>query len=317
MLKIRRRLDVMTAANLQFTWVNEHFERIRKQRFLFLFSISFLLVNLFVIIETHTNAHNIPIPPIPPKRHDIPAKPKSATELVKIFADYDLKLADVRKGNKDIPRVYFQALPKDMHRRLHLNKRQEMFILSVLPLILKVNEDIADDRRYLLSLKKSPKTLSSQDQRKVTALAEKYNLKTTNISRMLIHVDIIPPSLALAQTCLETGWGSSSAARTKNSLFGMTISKVVKGYDSLHDCTWAYMRNLNYNKAYKKFRTLRAQMRKTNKPFDSVKLSASLTEYCEFTRSYLRDLRLILTHYKLSDFDQISLAKAPGYLAVG
>lgn len=269
-------------------------------------SLFLSLICCFVITGPYAAANKIPIPP---RRHSNLVKPQSATEIVKIFTDLDLKLADVRKGNKEIPRVYFSTLPKDMHRRLRLSKRQEIFILSVLPLILKVNEDIARDRAYLLSLKKSNKPLSGKDQRKVSELAEKYNLNTTHLSKMLIHIDIIPTSLALAQTCLETGWGSSSAARTKNSLFGMTISKVVKGYGSLHECTWAYMRNLNYNRAYRKFRTLRAQMRKSNKAFDSVKLSACLTVYCEYTRSYLRDLKSILTHYKLSDFDEIQLAK--------
>lgn len=243
-------------------------------------------------------------------------KPDTVTEIVKIFEDLDICLADVRDNGTELPRVYLETLPGDMHkhREVHLSKRQEVFILSVLPLILKVNEEIAADREYLLFLERTNQNFSSRQEERVKSIAEKYNLKTTDVSQMLTHIDIIPPSLALAQTCLETGWGSSSAARVKNSLFGMTISGNVKKYNSLAECTWEYMRNLNYNPAYKKFRTLRAEMRSGKKPFDSVRLSESLTAYCEFTRSYLRDLKIILNDYSLSDFDQVALAKTKSWL---
>ncbi len=238
--------------------------------------------------------------------------PDTVTEIVKIFEDLDICLAGVRDNGTELPRVYLETLPNDMHKHkeVHLSKRQEMFILSVLPLILKVNEEIEADRNYLLYLNRTNMSLSAPQERKIQEIAEKYNLQTTDVSQMLTHIDIIPPSLALAQTCLETGWGSSFAARVKNSLFGMTISGNVKKYNSLAECTWEYMRNLNYNPAYKKFRTLRAEMRSGKKPFDSAKLSESLTAYCEFTRSYLRDLKIILKDYSLADFDQVALAKA-------
>jgi Bax protein len=238
--------------------------------------------------------------------------PDTVTEIVKIFEDLNICLADVRDNGTELPRVYLETLPNDMHKHkeVHLSKRQEVFILSVLPLILKVNEEIEADREYLLFLDRTNQAFSNRQKERLRSIAEKYNLQTTDVPQMLTHIDIIPPSLALAQTCLETGWGSSSAARVKNSLFGMTISGNVKKYNSLAECTWEYMRNLNYNPAYKKFRTLRAEMRSGKKPFDSVKLSESLTAYCEFTKSYLRDLKIILNDYSLSDFDQVALAKS-------
>lgn len=238
--------------------------------------------------------------------------PDTVTEIVKIFEDLNICLADVRDNGTELPRVYLETLPNDMHKHkeVHLSKRQEVFILSVLPLILKVNEEIEADREYLLFLDRMNQAFSNRQKERLRSIAEKYNLQTTDVPQMLTHIDIIPPSLALAQTCLETGWGSSSAARVKNSLFGMTISGNVKKYNSLAECTWEYMRNLNYNPAYKKFRTLRAEMRSGKKPFDSVKLSESLTAYCEFTKSYLRDLKIILNDYSLSDFDQVALAKS-------
>ncbi|HKJ91279.1 MAG TPA: glucosaminidase domain-containing protein, partial [Oceanipulchritudo sp.] len=35
------------------------------------------------------------------------------------------------------------------------------------------------------------------------------------------RVDVIPPSLALAQAALESGWGTSRFAREGNNLFGI------------------------------------------------------------------------------------------------
>ncbi|MFN3077890.1 MAG: glucosaminidase domain-containing protein [Alphaproteobacteria bacterium] len=107
--------------------------------------------------------------------------------------------------------------------------------------------------------------LSATDQAWLDELAVAYHLRPpVSIGRLLRHVDIVPPSLALAQAATESGWGTSRFASEGNALFGQvstaeggglvprassnsskTIS--VKTFASPLDAVAAYVRNLNTN----------------------------------------------------------------------
>ena len=45
-------------------------------------------------------------------------------------------------------------------------------------------------------------------------------LDSNALAELLMRVDIVPPSLALAQAADESGWGTSRFAEQGNSLFG-------------------------------------------------------------------------------------------------
>ncbi|MFX8393323.1 glucosaminidase domain-containing protein, partial [Acinetobacter baumannii] len=81
------------------------------------------------------------------------------------------------------------------------------------------------------------------------------------------RVDVVPPSLAIAQAAEETGWGQARSAHTRNALIGeMTVAAngrvQVRAFDGLEQAVQAYVANLNSHKAYASLRGVRADLRR-------------------------------------------------------
>jgi len=231
----------------------------------------------------------------------------SVKELNDIFEDFDLS------ETKDVPRLYLAKLPKSMKKLPKRGKRgaKATFIKAVLPHILQVNADVLKDRNKLLDLQKKQmggKKLSTGEKLWVSKLGSHYRC-APKIRTLLAHVDVVPPSLALAQAGLESGWGTSPAALTKNSTFGhmKTSTKVAAFPTLLHNVT-AYIHNLNRNKAYKGFRARRAALRSQGGTPSGHALATELTKYSVRGKNYTRDLQNMIKSQNLNQYDKASLA---------
>lgn len=231
---------------------------------------------------------------------------KNFSDLQNLFNKNNFDLNKVRCGRDGVPPLVLTKLPKDMGNTKNMKIRKKAFIKSMLPLILRTNEKIMEKRKKLLKLA-SKKTLSSQEKAWLTALAFDYNLKKFDIKELKKRVDIVPPSLFLAQAIMETGWGTSSAARHKKALFGVTLKSGVKSYSSLQASVDAYIHNLNYNVAYREMRDLRYKMRKTNQPLCSHRLIGKLLRYCERRMWYVKKVRHTISKNNLKQFDKSRL----------
>ncbi|MGI2103199.1 glucosaminidase domain-containing protein [Shewanella oncorhynchi] len=91
---------------------------------------------------------------------------------------------------------------------------------------------------------------------------------------LLERVDILPPSLVLAQAAKESGWGTSRFAREGNALFGQWDFKGngmeprqkrqglgnygLARFDTPFASVEGYLLNLNTHNAYQKMRDFRA-----------------------------------------------------------
>mgnify|MGYP003335743538 CR=1 FL=1 len=107
-------------------------------------------------------------------------------------------------------------------------------------------------------------------------LADRYDTTADKIDELLKRVDIVPPSMAIAQGGVESGWGTSVAARVGNSLFGQIQSVgrhsvavpwrpgsgMPQPFSNVGEAAEAYVINLNTHPAYSAFRNERAAMRK-------------------------------------------------------
>jgi Bax protein len=234
----------------------------------------------------------------------------SAAELSALFKrkNYDLKSDD--EGQVTIPRLYLANLPKDFNTKLHNHSRRELFLRSLLPLVLDANQDIMKERKQLLKLQASldhGQKLSWEQQRWLKNLAQKYKSASADIRMLLKRVDIIPPSLALAQAIEETGWGTSYAARNKNSTFGITLSSGVKAYENLYTCVRGYILNLNANPAYSDMRKIRYEMRQKGNSLCSLQLMKGLHLYSELRQIYIKKIINIINLYDLKRFDSAQL----------
>ena len=196
-----------------------------------------------------------------------------------------------------------------MHRKE--KSSNPAFIQVLLPHILKVNEQILADRARLLDMQKRQKAghrLLYAEKMWLSKLASNYRCKSTKIESLLMHVDIVPPSLALAQATIETGGGRSYAAVKKNSTFGhMRTKKDVARFESLQANVLAYITNLNRHAAYKSFRQIRANLRAQNKPLCGRMLAAGLLSFSERKHAYIRDVQNLIDHRDLRRYDTMTL----------
>lgn len=232
----------------------------------------------------------------------------SVKELKHVFRQWDYDLSKVKSEGK-VPHLYLAKLPRDMKKQKKASN--PTFIQVLLPHILKVNEQILKDRKSLLAMQerqKQGKHLTYSEKMWLQKLASEYRCKSTKISSLLVHVDIIPPSLALAQGMLETGGGRSYAALNKNSPFGYMATKTkVQAFESLYHSVKAYMTNLNRHKAYGSFRLARAALRKGNNNPCGHKLAVHLTKYSERGEAYTKDLQGLIKKLKLGEYDPLVL----------
>lgn len=231
----------------------------------------------------------------------------SVKELDRVFNNCDYTLSKAKSGGK-IPRLYLTKLPKDMTKKKASSNAT--FIQVLLPHVLKVNEHILNDRKRLCELKEQLKVrhLRHTEKMWLMKLASDYRCKSTKIDALLKHVDIVPPSLALAQAILETGGGRSSAALRKNSTFGhMKSNNKVQEFASLYHNVEAYIKNLNRHAAYTSFRKVRADLRAKNQPLCGIKLASCLDKYSIRRAAYIRDIQGLITARDLRKYDKMTL----------
>lgn len=207
-----------------------------------------------------------------------------------------------------------------------------MFLATVLPVALYVNEKLAEQRRILIWLdacRAKGKVPDAQTEAWLRAMAELYDTDP-KISALLARVDTVPPSLMLAQAAAESGWGTSRFAQQGNALFGEytwgeangmqpadTDGKVrirVRRFDDIVDSVVSYARNLNTHPAYAGFRDARARARAGGVPLDSLELAGEFVRYSIRREAYVEDLRAIIRTNKLDDFDRARLDDAPRWV---
>lgn len=255
------------------------------------------------------------------------ASDRSVSNLANDSQRREYQLGGVLAGNVEVPRVLVDAMPADIAAVKSPSHRKRVFIKLMLPLALRVNEQIMADRARLTKMSKKLNglfgTLSPGERAWLDNMRRRYRVKTTDIDSLLRRVDVVPPSLALAQAAEESGWGTSRFAREANALFGQrSFSKgaglvplsredgeihEVRAFDRLLDSVAAYMANLNSHYAYKEFRVAREHQRKTQGVLDGYDLAGTLDRYSERGKAYVGTIRSIIEENGLRMLDRARL----------
>ena len=251
---------------------------------------------------------------------------RTTGRLRSLFRDIGYEIDGVRTHG-EVPRLFLTSLLEDLRQQPRADLRKTIFIKSTLPLILRANELILQDRGRLTSLRNQVidgELLSEQDRLWLNKMADSYGSKTASPADLLTHVDIIPPSLAIAQSAEESGWGTSRFAREGNALFGQRVYKAhqkglvpkglpegasfrIRAFDHLIDGVKSYAHNLNSHPAYRDFREARADMRTEKASISGYSLAGTLTRYSERGADYIKALRVIMRVNTLSSFDDAKL----------
>lgn len=249
-----------------------------------------------------------------------------ARSMVRAFDEIGYTLDEVRNGGR-VPRVLVTQLPADLASIETVDRRKAAFAQALLPLILIVDETIAGQRRELVRLRDLQAAglpLTDRQDAWLTDLAHQYAVADRSIDKLLLKVDIIPPSLALAQAIEESGWGTSYFARTGNALFGQRAwgdaapglapdvqrpgdNFKVRSFPWVLDAVRAYIQNLNSHPAYAELRRVRAQIRSRGETPDGYTLAGALTSYSERGADYINTIRFLMRENDLAAFDRAKL----------
>lgn len=204
--------------------------------------------------------------------------------------------------------------------------RKEAFFGYFLPLVEMRNEEILKLRAELLRLRENMGDLSGRQQRRVVQLAADYEIDEFDINEagdwdtLLRRVDVVPPSLALAQAANESGWGLSRFALEGNNYFGhwcyvegcglipdsrpAGARHEVAAFDSPEQSVQRYIRNLNSHDAYRELRLKRSELRQNDELITGLELAEGLTQYSQRGQEYIRELQAMIRFNELDVLDE-------------
>jgi len=233
-----------------------------------------------------------------------------------------------------VPPVIIETFPEDIRLIPEVGEKKKAFLLSLLPMVLLANNEIERQRNELMVLFRmhdEGDSIPPEKTERIYTLAERYGvkgdpLKNRNARRKLLErVDIVPPSLALAQAANETGWGTSRFTHQANNLFGQWTftpgtglvplerpegaSYEIRRFDNLYESVRSYMFNLNTNRAYGSLRHERAKLREAGLPLRGYDLAKNLQYYSERREDYVRDIQGIIKQNGLSLLSSVTLRK--------
>lgn len=214
-----------------------------------------------------------------------------------------------------------KGFPEDYYKMRATVKKQNYFFDYLYPHIENANKHILKEREFILSIKDN-KDLDeeSQEVQRLTQIAKKYSvLNPYDFDKLLKKINVVPPSMALAQAAVESGWGMSRFVKLGNNLFGhWTYGKkgivplkrdsnakhLIRIFDSFENSISAYMLNLNRTKAYYSFRNKRRELQKENKQLTGLILSQTMINYSTIREKYLRILKSVIKKNSLQKYDE-------------
>ncbi|MCH2040363.1 MAG: glucosaminidase domain-containing protein [Saccharospirillaceae bacterium] len=204
-----------------------------------------------------------------------------------------------------------------------VKEKKRAFFGFLKPLIAQANKDVLLERNTIEILSKKAE-LDETEQKTLKALLKKYRVKASDKAQQFTElsqkVHIIPPSLVLAQAANESAWGTSRFAKQGNNLFGQWCfskgcglvptsrnsgaSHEVAKFDSPYGSVVSYIRNLNSHPSYAELRQLRMQELNDKNNSTGMTLAAGLLKYSERGEEYVKEIRAMIRHNKLAEYDE-------------
>lgn len=226
---------------------------------------------------------------------------------------------------------YFKSHPiqkgsPDFAAITDVKERKKAFFDYLTPFVNEKNNLILKDRERLNTLLNSNKKLSAKNKKWISSLRQNHKLKKLesytkeDIKALLNRLDIIPVSLVLAQAANESAWGTSRFATQGNNYFGQWCFRKgcglvpesrnedadheVRKFNDARESVFAYIDNLNTNRAYKKLRATRAQLRQNKEIATGLALVHGLEHYSERGQAYVEEIEGLINYNKLWRFNR-------------
>jgi Bax protein len=204
------------------------------------------------------------------------------------------------------------------------DEKKAAFFDFLFPRIVLANSRILLEREYLDALAAKAE-LTGKEKQWLKSEAKRLRLDPApagkaQIAKLKKRLDVIPPSLIMAQAANESAWGTSRFAVDGNSLFGqwcftpgcgmVPLNRVsgasheVSRFSSPYRSVQAYIENLNRHPAYQPLRDIRLTDRKQLEPLSGKELAAGLELYSERGEEYVGEITAMIQHNNLTAYDQ-------------
>jgi len=252
--------------------------------------------------------------------------------LQAFFQALDYNWTELDKG---VPPLILENIPEDIDQVASNKTKKRAFFMGLLPMVLLANQEIQSERQEieLILSRHKESQLKDGDLERLDEILRRYGLRGHPLtdhrtrSRLMRRVDIIPPSLVLAQAANESAWGTSRFAQRGNNLFGewtytpgtgiipagrpAGATYEVRKFPSIYESIRSYMNNLNRNGAYRKLREIRENLRKSDQPVTGMALAKGLEKYSQRGDDYINEIRAMIRHNKLARINEVAL-RLPG-----
>lgn len=207
--------------------------------------------------------------------------------------------------------------------------KKQVFFDFLQPYVDAKNSEVRIQRQHLLGLIEKMRAgyvLNIDEMIFLRDLSRQYEVPTDDLQDQTFlqllqrRVDVIPPSLVLAQAANESAWGTSRFAREGYNFFGQwcyekgcglvpdrrrpSDSHEVKSFASIEDAVHAYFQNLNTFPSYQGLRRIRQDLRDKARPIDGLSLSEGLRSYSERGDAYIDELRRMIEYNGLLNRDE-------------
>ncbi len=196
-------------------------------------------------------------------------------------------------------------------RNLPTRERKEKFIHLLLPSVLIANLEVERIRQKVLEIYLKMKEKKKPTQAEMIFLKKIMDrCRSDSIEEVLEKAHPVPPSVLIAQSAIETGWGTSRFFSEGNNLFGMWTFKkegaikarsseaYLRRYKSVLDSVRGYLYTVNVGWAYRDFREKRLTER------DPLSLTEHLSFYSVERERYVRKVQRIIKENGLERFDR-------------
>ncbi len=283
-------------------------------------------------LPSNTKPANAKPKPVINKSSQPPAKDislNSLDELIELFNSLNYNTESWAAGVREVPRLTFESVSEKWQQtsnEIPVQLKKMVFFRLMAPLILISNENITIERETV-------KEASLNDEQLIT-IARKYRVINDHLEaiteeqrqQLLKRVDIMPPSLVLAQAAEESGWATSRFTLEGNAFFGQwdfsgngMIPKQQRKelgnyglarFDTPQASVEGYMLNINTNAAYLKLRELRKDLRANNQPITGLELANTLDKYSERGQAYIDGIQQMIRFNKLEQVDEAYLSES-------
>lgn len=223
-------------------------------------------------------------------------KPRPKTDADQLHPNYPKELVGLDAAEPDV--------------------RVDAFIKFLSPYIESENRKLAAlhdrvARDYYKSRHQRP--ISRDEGQWLGQLGDLYG--THELKELVKRVDVIPPSLALAQAAIESGWGQDPNAREGNAFYGQkSWSKTggiegpegerYRAFDNAGASVAEYMFNLNTHSAYSDFRNTRYSLRRSKQELTGLALAPDLLKYSDRGKPYVKQVAQLIRSRDLDQLDK-------------